>query len=61
MQSSDAICVATMRMRVYSSSCPDFDPGIHPLRNRFYRREMDHRVKPGDDERCNDFRGCLKF
>jgi len=22
------------------------------LRNKFFRREMDHRVKPGDDEKA---------
>jgi hypothetical protein len=28
---------------------PELDPGIHPLRKKFFAMKMDCRVKPGND------------
>jgi hypothetical protein len=39
------------------SSCPDFDPGIHPSSQQLSSKRMDHRVKPGDQlvrRLCNE-------
>jgi hypothetical protein len=29
---------------------PGLDPGIHPSSQNILSKEMDHRVKPGDDD-----------
>jgi hypothetical protein len=34
-------------------------PGIHPSRKNIFEKEMDCRVKPGNDERCFEI-GLLK-
>jgi hypothetical protein len=39
---------------------PGLDPGIHPSRKNIFEKEMDCRVKPGNDGRCSEI-GCLKI
>jgi hypothetical protein len=50
MQDSDAFCAAGKQSCVSGSSCPDLIRASINLRERF-SREMDHRVKPGDDQK----------
>jgi hypothetical protein len=33
---------------------PGLDPGIHPLRQVHFVKEMDRRAKPGDDGGANN-------
>src|SRR6266851_9873601 len=40
-------CITT---RVTPGLDPGLDPGVHPFRQKFLRRKMDCRVKPGNDD-----------
>src|SRR5258708_1129642 len=46
----DREAVAKNEMSIHKLVMPGLDPGIHPSSNDSFER-MDHRVKPGDDER----------
>jgi hypothetical protein len=43
---------AVIESDVARSSCPAFVPGIHVLLSISADKDVDGRVKPGDDERC---------
>jgi hypothetical protein len=51
---------AGMRECVRRSSCPDLIRASINLRNKLSSKKMDHRVKPGNDDKVESFPGCLK-